>query len=68
MAQDNDDANEAYQRHSLEGLFTAVEYGDPTAIEALKHFVHLRTHDRNVTTIVERHRRHGWRVRRIPEE
>jgi hypothetical protein len=55
-----------YQRHSLDGLFTAVEYGDKTALEALKEFIRLRTDSRIVNVIVERHQRHGWRVRGIP--
>ena len=53
--------DEGYARHSYEGLFTAAEYGDPTALEALKEFIRLRTAGRNI--IVERHHRHGWRVR-----
>jgi hypothetical protein len=50
-----------YQRHSLDGLLTAVEYGDRTAHSALREFIRLRTGGRN--TIVERHPERGWRVR-----
>jgi len=50
-----------YSRHSLEGLFTAAEYGDASALQALKEFIRLRTAGRDI--IVERHHRHGWRVR-----
>lgn len=49
------------QRHSLGGLLTAVEYGDPTAIEALKDFIRLRT--AGSSAVIERHPEHGWRVR-----
>ena len=52
---------EGYSRHSLEGLFTAAEYGDASALQALKEFIRLRTAGRDI--IVERHHRHGWRVR-----
>lgn len=61
-------ADVAYQRHTLDGLLTAVEYGDKTAIGALKRFIHLRTDDRIVNVIVERHPWHGWRVRPIKRE
>lgn len=53
--------DEGYQRHSVDGLFTAAEYGDPTAIEALREFLRLRTGERNI--VIERHHQHGWRVR-----
>ena len=53
--------DEGYQRHSLDGLFTAAEYGDRSAIEALKELIRLRTAGRQI--VVERHHRHGWRVR-----
>jgi len=52
--------NNEYQRHSFEGLMTAAEY-DPTAREALKDFLRLRTAGRNL--VIERHAQHGWRVR-----
>lgn len=53
--------DDGYQRHSIEGLLTAAEYGDPSALEALKEFIRLRTGERHI--IVERHHRQGWRVR-----
>jgi hypothetical protein len=60
-----DDTDSQYQRHSVDGLFTAVEYGDQTALQALKDFLYHQTDKRNASVIVERHPRHGWRVRAI---
>lgn len=54
-------ADEQYQPHSLDGLLTAVEYGDQTALGALKDFLYLQSGGR--TSIIERHSQHGWRVR-----
>lgn len=52
---------EEYQRHSLDGLLTAAQYGEKTAYQALKEFLRLRTDGRSI--VIERSPKHGWRVR-----
>ena len=58
--------NSDYQRHSLDGLLTAVEYAEPTAREALKRFMWRKSAGRN--TVIERHPQQGWRVRSPEDE
>ncbi len=53
--------DDGYERHSIDGLLTAAEYGEPTALGALKDFLRLRTAGRSV--VVERSPQYGWRVR-----
>ena len=55
-----------YQRHSFGGLLTAVEYGDASAITALKEFTTLRAAGRPVA--IERHPEKGWRVRDLSRD
>lgn len=50
-----------YRLHSLKWSATAVAYCDYTALEALKDFLRLRTAGRKL--VIERHPKHGWRVR-----
>jgi hypothetical protein len=52
--------DDGYQRHSYLDLVAAAECGEPSAVEALKEFIRLKTAERAV--VIERHPCHGWRV------
>ena len=46
---------------SYESLLAAAERGEPSAVEALKQFIRLKSAERPI--VIECHPVHGWRVR-----
>jgi hypothetical protein len=53
--------DEYYEHRSPGDLVSAAEVGDQSAAKALLHALKLRDDQRPF--VVERHPRHGWRVR-----
>jgi hypothetical protein len=53
--------DDGYRQYSFNRLLTAVEYGDATALTALKEFLRLLSGKQSV--VLERHPQHGWRAR-----